>query len=477
MKTIFWYDFETTGINPSIDRPLQVAGIRTDENLQEVGEPFVLYCQPGDDILPHPVASVVTGITPEVLVEQGVSEAEFITRLNQQLAYPQTCGAGYNSIRFDDEMLRYSLYRNFFDPYAREWQGGNSRWDLLDMLRCAYALRPEGINWPQVDGVVSMRLEILTKANNIAHENAHDALADVYATIAMARLLKQTQPKLYDYLYALRQKTQVQQRIKLMQPILHVSGRFSPERSYLAPVLPLAYHPTNRNAVIVCDLQADVSVLQKLTCEQLKQRLYTRRSDLAEGELPVPLKLLHINKCPVVAPLNVLREQDIARLNWDMQVWQDNARYLQQLPELANKVTKVYQQEEIKEWAASDPDQQLYNGFLNNRDRGLCEKIRAQDPMLLGKTNWPFDDPRLPELLFRYRARNFAAGLTSDELQIWNDYVRARLTDKNYAAPITIREYQVAVAELSREQQQSAVLQAWDKYIKKLTNDYHISIE
>lgn len=474
MATIFWYDFESTGIDPSVDRPLQVAGIRTNEALEEVGEPFELYCLPSDDILPHPMASLVTGITPATLAQKGVTEAEFITRLNQELAQPQTCSAGYNSIRFDDEMVRYTLYRNFFDPYAREWQGGNSRWDLLDMLRCAYALRPDGIVWPEENGIVSMRLELLTKANGIAHENAHDALADVRATIAMAKLLKQAQPKLYDYLYNLRQKVQVQNRLKLMQPILHVSGRFGPERSYLAPVIPLAYHPVNKNAVIVCDLHANLSVLQDLSSDELRERLYTKHSDFKDGQLPVPLKLLHINKCPVIAPLNVLQEQDKIRLSWNERLYQSNVEYLSGLPNLVEKVQAIYQASDQVTHKDRDPEQQLYAGFLSTRDRGLCEKLRNQDPYTIAQTSWKFSDERLPELLFRYRARNFYSTLNQSEKNQWHDYVKARLLESNYGAPITLSAYKTAFSELSAEQQAMPVLQEWEEYINNLTDKYQI---
>ena len=225
--SIFWYDYETTGINPRCDRPLQVAGIRTDEALNEIGEPLNLYCQPSDDILPHPMACLITGITPQRLAERGLSEGEFMTRLHAEMSVPGTCGAGYNSLRFDDEVTRYSLYRNFFDPYGREWQGGNTRWDLIDLLRTAYALRPEGINWPQEDGRVSLKLERLTAANGIDHGQAHDALADVRATIALARLVRSQQPKLYEFLYKQRSKPRVLEQIELLKPLLHVSGRFA----------------------------------------------------------------------------------------------------------------------------------------------------------------------------------------------------------------------------------------------------------
>lgn len=349
MTSIFWYDYETTGINPRCDRPLQVAGIRTDFDLNEIGEPVNLYCQPSDDILPHPAACMITGITPGRLAEQGLSEADFMTRVHAQLAAPGTCGAGYNTLRFDDEMTRYSLYRNFFDPYAREWQGGNSRWDLIDVVRTAYALRPEGIVWPRdEEGRVTLKLERLTAANGIDHGHAHEALSDVRATIALAKLIRDKQPKLYEWLFQLRSKQKVMDQIRLLQPLVHISGRFSAARSYVGVVLPLAWHPRNRNALIVCDLHLDPQGLLDLDAETLRQRLYTRREDLAEGELPVPLKLIHINRCPVVAPLNVLRGEDQQRLQLDMAEYKARALRLSDAQEVwRDKLAAIYASEDF----------------------------------------------------------------------------------------------------------------------------------
>lgn len=347
-SSIFWHDYETTGINPRCDRPLQVAGLRTDFDLNEIDEPISLYCRPSDDILPHPAACLVTGITPQLLAEQGLCEAEFMTRVHAQLAQPGTCGAGYNTLRFDDEVTRYSLYRNFFDPYAREWQGGNSRWDLIDIVRTAYALRPEGIEWPQQDGRTSLRLELLSKANGIDHGHAHEALSDVRATIALARLIRQKQPKLYDWLFQLRSKHKVMEQIRLLQPLVHISGRFSAARNYLGVVLPLAWHPRNRNALIVCDLHQETLPLLRESAEVLRQRLYTRHDELAEGELPVPLKLVQINRCPVVAPLSVLRPVDQQRLGLDLTLLQSRGEQLaNQQAQWQEKLEHIYGKDEF----------------------------------------------------------------------------------------------------------------------------------
>lgn len=468
-SSIFWYDYETTGINPRCDRPLQVAGIRTDEALNEIGEPLNIYCRPSEDILPHPAACLVTGIDPQRLQQLGLDEGEFMTRVHAELSAPGTCGAGYNSLRFDDEVTRYSLYRNFFDPYAREWQGGNSRWDLIDLVRTAYALRPEGIEWPEEDGRVSLKLERLTQANGIAHGQAHDALSDVRATIGLARLLRDRQPRLYDFLYQLRSKQRVMDQIRLLQPVLHVSGRFSATRHYLAPVLPLAWHPRNRNALIVCDLQADPSPLLDLDAEVLRSRLYTRREDLAEGEAPVPLKLLHINRCPVVAPLSVLRETDRQRLQLGWSICERNAEVLKGAQSLwQDKLTAIYREESFA--GSSDPEQQLYDGFIGDRDRRLCEQVRSALPQALASDKWPFDDERLPELLFRYRARNFPDSLSSVERQRWMEFCRQRLSDPEFGAPNTLAQFRAALQQLCADcnAQQLLLLQQWQTYADEL---------
>jgi len=468
-SSIFWYDYETTGINPRNDRPLQVAGIRTDDQLNEIGDPINLYCQPSDDILPHPAACLVTGITPARLAEKGLCEADFMTRVHAELSLPGTCGAGYNTLRFDDEMTRYSLYRNFFDPYGREWQGGNSRWDLIDVVRTAYALRPEGIVWPEEEGRVTLKLERLTAANGIDHGHAHDALSDVRATIALARLIRDKQPKLYDYLFQLRSKHKVQDQVRLLQPLVHISGRFSGARSYLGVVLPLAWHPTNRNALIVCDLFHDHSPLLDEDAQTLRQRLYTRREDLLDGQLPVPLKLLHINKCPVVAPLSVLREEDRHRLQLDLTVYKERVRVLGEGQGIwEEKLKNVYAGEEFA--VSEDPEQQLYDGFINDRDRRLCEQVRMAEPQQLASDTWPFDDPRLPELLFRYRARNFAETLNVADQQRWLGFCRERLSDPRAGAPNTLKAFTKALIELSLKAtpEQLKVLYQWQDYSLQL---------
>lgn len=472
--SMFWYDFETTGIDASADRALQVAGIRTDEALNEVGEPLNMYCRMADDILPHPKACLVTGISPSTLQQHGLSEAVFFGRLQQAMLQPQTCTAGYNSLRFDDEFTRYGLYRNFHDPYAREWQGGNSRWDILDALRSAWALAPDGIQWPHnEEGRVSFRLELLTAANGIEHGQAHDALADVRATIAMARVLRNAQPALYQHLYALRDKNRVHQALRIGRPVVHVSGKQARRRRYLSVVMPLLQDSQNKNAYVVCDLLEDVQPLLELTAEQIRQRLYTQRDQLPAGTAHIALKKVHANKCPALFGMDSL---DAARQPWlevDDALWRRNGRLLlDHLTQVQDKLRHVFSNEQFAD--KGDPEQQLYGGFLGSRDRDLCRAVLQAEPQALREQPWPFDDPRLPQLLIRYRARNYPDSLTTEEQLHWQTFCKQRLLGSEPGAPLTLAGFAEAVAQLTQQERATAVIQEWQQYVDNLRQRYGV---
>ena len=303
--TFFWHDYETFGIDTRRDAPAQFAGIRTDAELNEIGEPVMVYCKPPRDALPDPASCLITGITPQLCEAQGLNEAAFAQRVLDELGAPNTIGVGYNSLGFDDEVTRHLFWRNLIDPYGREWQNQCSRWDLFNVVRCAYALRPEGIQWPvKEDGRPSLKLEHLSAANGLVHEAAHDALSDVRATIALARLIRQRQRKLFDYCLSLRDKKEVQKVVggfgAQRRPFLHVSGRLDPQRGYTAVLWPLAPHPTNTNEVIVWDLAEDPQSLLGLSAQDIRARLFTKREDMPEGVTRLPIKSIHINQSPVV---------------------------------------------------------------------------------------------------------------------------------------------------------------------------------
>ena len=451
-ETFYWYDFETFGTDPARDRPVQFAGLRTDKELNPVSDPLTIFCKPTPDFLPHPEACLITGITPQMGLNRGLRECEFIAEINAEFSVPGTCVVGYNNIRFDDEVTRYTLYRNLIDPYAREWRNGNSRWDLIDVMRMTRALRPEGIEWPDDDeGKPTFRLDRLSAANGIAHEDAHDALSDVRATIDMARLIKVRQPRLFSYLLAHRGKQQAGDLLSLgkMLPVVHASSRFSAERGCIAVVVALAKHPTNPNGVVTYDLSVDPGPLLELDHEELHRRLFTPRDSLPSGVDRLPLKTVHINKCPALAPVGVLRQEDADRLGLDLTLCNEHLARLKSEPELEAKVQSILEIDE-RSPLGEDPDLMLYSGFLRDKDRVALDRFRRLSPELMALSQPIFEDARLPEMVFRYRARNYPESLSSAEQERWREFCANRLSDKGLGGGLTLTEFYSLLAELEQ---------------------------
>ena len=463
--TILWHDYETWGADTRRDRPAQFAAIRTDLDLNIIGEPIELYCELANDYLPAPQACFVTGLTPQKVNRLGMPETQFIEKINEIFSQPNTTVAGYNNIRFDDEITRQTLYRNFQDPYAREWQNGCSRWDIIDLVRTCYALRPEGIEWPtNDDGIVSFRLELLTAANNIAHEGAHDAISDVIATIEMAKLIKTKQPKLFDYVFNLRRKAQVSKLFDLVNftPLVHISSKIPAASGCSTYIAPVAYHPTNKNAMICLNLNMDLTPLLELTPHDIVERMYTKRSELGDL-LPIALKLIHVNKCPVIAPAKTLTKEAADQHGIDRVLCRKNLDLLLANPQLRETVTQVYQiQNDHPE--EKNPDLMLYSGgFFSHHDKNAMERLLQTPPEQLPAVTFNFEDKRLDEMLFRYRARNYPLTLSASEQQRWNDYRMNTMDGQGYAYQL-----ETLALEHGSDERKMAILKALFEYANSL---------
>ena len=486
--TFLWHDYETFGLNPRRERPAQFAGIRTDADLNEIGEPVMLYCQPTNDYLPDAESCLLTGITPQVCLERGVPEHEFAAKIEALLAQPGTIGVGYNSIRFDDEVTRYLFWRNLIDPYAREWQNDCGRWDIQDVVRMAYALRPDGIVWPTkpedrkpADGSAiapnakrpSFKLVDLARANGLLHEAAHDALSDVRATIALARLIRTAQPKLFEFCLSLHKKDRVAAELGLptsastAQPFLHVSGMFAPERGCLAVMWPLATHPSNKNELLAWDLAYDPSELPLLDIATLHQRLFNKQPNLPEGVQRLPIKSVHLNKSPmVVKKLKTLTDEMAAKWGIDIEAALVNAEKARALPDMSAIWPELFNRPKAD---VQDVDEDLYGGFVGNADRRRLNQLRDLSPAELAVSRVGFDDDRLAELVFRYRARNFVETLTPEEMQRWDAHRAARLLEGEGGA----RNVDALLAQLDELQETAsekgqAVLEALSDYAEHI---------
>jgi exodeoxyribonuclease-1 len=429
--SFFFYDLETSGISPRDARIMQFAGQRTDMNLQPVGEPVNVLIKLTPDVLPEPDAILITGITPQQTLADGVTEVEFLKQFTDDIATPGTIFVGYNTVRFDDEFMRFLHYRNFYDPYQWQWQDGRSRWDLLDVVRMTRALRPDGLEWPFApDGKPTVRLEFMTKVNKLAHDNAHDALADVRATIALAQLIRSKQPKLFDYLLSMRDKKTVSDLVLGGQPFVYTSGKYANEFEKTTVVATLAPHP-KKGGALVYDLRHDPTEFLSMTPEELAKRWQWTRDADAPQRLPV--KTLQFNRCPAVAPLGVLQEGDaMERLHVDLTTIEKHRSILAVAEEFRANVLRaleILDTQQQTEWMAKPQtvDAQLYDGFFDDHDGRLLPVVRAAEPAEFAQLAGDFHDVRLQALLPLYKARNYPKSLTDDERETWDGFCFERL--------------------------------------------------
>lgn len=429
MTSFLWHDYETFGVNPRYDRPSQFAAIRTDLDFQPIGEPIEVFCQPPLDMTPSPEACLITGITPQQADSRGLPEPAFIAAVLAELGQADTIGVGYNSLRFDDEVTRHTAWRNFHDPYAREWRNGCARWDIIDMVRLTYALRPEGIEWPLRDnGAPSFKLEHLATANGLEQQRAHDAVSDVRATIALAALIRKQQPKLYDYVWSHRDKASAKAQLDLDRhvPVLHVSEKFPASQGCLSLVMPICPHPTNKNAVLTYDLRHDPQALIELPAVDVHERIFTPQADLPEDIERIALKGIHVNRAPILVPVNTLKPEQADRLELDLEQCRRHWKQLaESLDIVADKVSTAFAMAEFD--APGDPEQDLYGGFVDDDDRRLCDQVLQTPPADFVGLDLPFRDKRLHDLLLRYRGRHYPESLNDAERDEWNQFRSNRL--------------------------------------------------
>lgn len=453
-QTFLWYDLETFGRDPRWDRIAQFAAIRTDTGLKEIGEPQVLYGRISPDYLPDPEACMITGITPRISAgEAGLVEAELARAINGILSVPGTCAVGYNSLRFDDEFIRNLFYRNFIDPYRREYADGNSRWDVLPLMRLAHDLRPGGIEWIRdEDGKPVFRLDQLTVANGIEHGDAHDALADVRATIALARLVRERQPRLFDYYLTLRRKDLVRGLLNLEhpEPVLFTDATLTRPGSCSSVIYPITVHPDNPNQIIAFDLRDDPSRLWALPIEEIRRLVFTSRENLA-GEQRIALVGVQVNRAPAISPLNTLTSERAHALEIDPETIQKRAAALGSRQDLPTRIRSVYSREESPDTRReyTDPDLGIYaGGFFGDADRRAFDRIHSSDPRDLVEDPPRFVDSRGPEMLRRYLGRNYPEALDEEEYRRWISHCARRLLAPEYGNALDFGRFRKKVNNL-----------------------------
>ncbi|MEI7682717.1 MAG: exodeoxyribonuclease I [Candidatus Saccharibacteria bacterium] len=429
-SSLFFYDLETSGINPRSSRIMQFAGQRTDLKLKPIGEPVNILIKLSDDILPEPNAIMITGITPQQTKADGITEAEFLKIFSHEIAIPGTIFTGFNNVRFDDEFMRFLNYRNFYDPYEWQWQDERSRWDILDVVRLTRALRPDGITWPfDTDGKPSNRLEMLSSVNGLEHTDAHDALSDVRATIALARLIYNKQNKLFEYLLSIRGKKAVADLVDSDQPFVYASGKYSADYQKTAVVTKIADHPTRQGA-LVYDLRHDPNQYLRKTPSELVE-LWRWKKDAIEPRLPI--KTLQYNRVPAVAPLGVLDKDCQKRLRIDLAIVKANRQKLSKANDFKKNLLRaleIMDKDQQTRLVATDTevDAQLYDNFISRPDQIVMRAVRVAEPDDLNGFTNRLIDPRLKAILPLYKARNFPKSLSSEELAEWERHRQQVLT-------------------------------------------------
>lgn len=448
-QTFFFYDLETSGLNSRRDRIMQFAGQRTDLDLNPIGPSYNFLIKLSDDVLPSPKALSVTGITPQKTLEEGYSEAEACDLLLREIFTSNTIIVGYNNVRFDDEFIRHLFWRNLRDPYEWSYKDGRSRWDLLDVVRFTRAVRPGKIKWPFDDnGKPTNRLELISAANNLKHEHAHDALSDVEALIEVGRMIKESSPKLWSYLLKLRDKKLVRQLVNLDKPEIFVysSGRLESEYDKTTLAYPL--FDCKNNNIAVYNLRYDpTELLDKSPAElatflakyvkspNVKLDAPTASETESEAtERRVYFKTLRYNRCPAVAPLAVLGLDDLRRLDLDLSQIKHHQQILQANPKLINTIKLLFdlkeRQLETENRAKSNDfgaEEQLYEAFLSDADRRLCQTISALSGEELKNPRPQFADIRLNEIFLSYKARSYPTALNETEQIKWERLKALRL--------------------------------------------------
>lgn len=429
IKTFFFYDLETSGLSARDARIMQFAGIRTDMDFNQLGESVNVLVKLNDDTLPSPEAIMVTGITPQHTVADGYSEAEFSKMLANDIFTPDTIVVGFNNIRFDDEFIRYLLWRNFYDPYEWSWKEGRSRWDLLDVVRITRALRPDGIKWPVDEkGVATNRLELISKVNGIDHFKAHDALSDVEALISVTKLIREKQPQLYDYLLKMRDKNEIKKLVNLdhKQPFVYVSGRLDAEYNKATVAFPLTAGKNGN--IIVYDLRYDPTQFVNLNQKELSKILFAKWEERqTDGFVKLPVKELQYNHAPAVAPIGVLTQVDgWKKIKLDEVTINKHREILLSAPSFAENIRSVYEnREEFKK--SLDPEAQLYDSFVTDGDKMRTELVRNASINDLADFHPSFIDERLAPLLVHYKARNFPKSLSEEEMNNWEKWRSNRI--------------------------------------------------
>lgn len=482
-----WYDTETTGIRKDYDQIIQLASVQTDEDLNIIkGSESNLISKLKPDIIPHPKAFLTHKLDLDEIQKHGISEMEMAQKVHKRLMNGNICLSGYNTMAYDDEMLRRLFFRMLHDPYEHEFKNFNSRFDAFKLVELCHAFSPEVLSWPLNDkGEISLKLELLSKANGITHENAHEAISDVYATIDLVRIIKNANPKVYDYLHGLKNKAYAKSILSNQTPVGYASGLFGKENNRWSLVLPMIADKVNANQIICIDLRHDPSILMELSPEEISHFIFTRSADLPADAPKLPVLTIACNKLPPIVESQALINKAAERNDLDLDKCHKHAEMLANNKELKKKLQDAfsYNKEPL------DTYESLYSGsFFSNRDSSIKRNIallpvteRENEQSLykfpVFKESQGFDDKRrMFDLILRAKWNTHLRELIKSksydpiELFAYTQWLKRMSQDENAHGSVTLSEFK---SELADERLERVFDELEESVMEKL--DFHVS--
>lgn len=434
--TYLFYDIESTGLNKCFDQVLQFAAIRTDLELNEL-ERHEIFIKLRPCVIPSP-GGIITHRIPITKMQQGELEVEAVKKIHALLNTPGTISLGYNTLSFDDEFLRFSFYRNLLPPYTHQFANHCSRMDLYPITVMYYLFKKEALNWPQIEGRVSLKLENLNQLNELAEGAAHNAIVDVEATLALAKKLK-SHPKMWDYVCGyfkkpidLERQTELPYSFQLAdrehQEALIVSGKLGHKNQFHAPAVFLGKHNHYNNQTLW--LRLDQENLQRTTADTIDEHTFVIRKKTAEHQLllkPLPRFLTHLSKS---------RKEIVAA----------NRSWLQANQDLFDKICSYHRDYKYPPVPERDIYAALYDlGFPPRYEEELYAKFHQASPDKKEKIALKFADPVRQELALRLLAENYPQHLSAE-----NKIHSTQYLDQLHASPHPPLDYK-NTPQLTRE--------------------------
>ncbi|AXN02018.1 Exodeoxyribonuclease I [Candidatus Purcelliella pentastirinorum] len=464
-NTFLFYDYETFGINPSLDKPAQFAAIRTDFDFNIIDKPKIYYCKLPDDYLPNPESVLTHKISPQKANLLGVSESKFAKLIYKLFLKKKNCIIGYNNIKFDDFFTRNIFYRNFFHPYMWSWYNGNNNWDLINIIRSCYLLCPKNIKWPyKKNGIPSFRLEDFVKINKYKNIDSHDAMSDVYATILIIKSIKKKKPKFFNFLFNNRKKNQLLSLIKKNKniPFIYISNIFDVKKNIINIILPIKIY--KKNVLVALNIMKDISLFLNNNINDKEKYLFNKNKKSSIIEI-------YLNKCPIIIPINLLNEISCKRLKINKKKYMKNIDFIKKY-KIHKKIKNIYDYHKINDFKYKDNiDCQLYKRFFTNKDYQLMEIIRKTNVNKLKLIDLDKYDERFKNLLFRYRARNFYYTLNNTEKKKWDKHKKKYFNFpyiKNYL--IKIKKLHLYYKNNLNNQKLLKKIYSYTKYLINLIN-------